>query len=315
MSDQYEGVRSLSFPALAAALGLDISDYKQRKHGQEFYGPCPIHHPKQNSTSFSYAADGRFNCFSCNAKGRGAIDLVKLVRGVGFQAAVELLGAVPIVEPPKQKSPVAVNSDATEPKPLEKDTWRKFAVPCPWLEARIPDAAVRERYGVFCYNNPARKSAYSGRVMLPVKDSAGLLYGYLGRDSSDNPDIPKYLFPKNLPKSRFLFGSDVLKADTFGPAPLKRVYLVESPFCVMKFASLGLPAVSPFGWSVSQEQIALLCQIARGVVFLPDANKHQDASSLVPNLASKLWTRFPELPAGITDPEQFQNREAVLALC
>ena len=131
MSDQYEQIRSLSFPALAAALGLDISDYKQRKHGQEFFGPCPVHHPKQNSTSFSYAADGRFNCFSCNAKGRGAIDLAMAIRGVGFQAAVELLGAVPIVEPPKQKSPVAVNSDATELKPLEKDTWRKFAVSCP----------------------------------------------------------------------------------------------------------------------------------------------------------------------------------------
>ena len=140
MSDQYEQIRSLPFPALAAALGLDIGQYRQRKHGQEFYGPCPVHNPKQNSTSFSYAADGRFNCFSCNAKGRGAIDLVKLVRGVGFQAAVELLGAVPIIEPSNAKSPAT------------------------------------------------------------------------GQNES-------------------------VKVRTFGQAPLKRVFLVESPFCVMKFAS------------------------------------------------------------------------------
>ena len=82
---------------------------------------------------------------------------------------------------------MAVNSDATEPKPLEKDTWRKFAVPCPWLEARIPDAAIRERYGVFCYNNPARRSAYSGRVMLPVKDINGQLFGYLWKAGYGKP--------------------------------------------------------------------------------------------------------------------------------
>ena len=33
------------------------------------------------------------------------------------------------------------------------------------------------------------------------------------------PDTPKYLFPKNLPKSRFLFGAAELKAGMFGPAP------------------------------------------------------------------------------------------------
>ena len=37
--------------------------------------------------------------------------------------------------------------------------YEKFKVACPWLEERIPDAGVRERYGVFCYKNPARKSA------------------------------------------------------------------------------------------------------------------------------------------------------------
>jgi hypothetical protein len=99
--DQYEQVRSLSFPALAASLGLDITNYRQRKHGQEFYGPCPIHKPKQNSTSFSYAADGRFNCFSCNAKGRGAIDLTKLVKNLGFKEAVEFLGSIPPPAPKK----------------------------------------------------------------------------------------------------------------------------------------------------------------------------------------------------------------------
>src|ERR1700693_359307 len=170
MSDQYEHLRSLPFPTVAASLGLDIHDYRQRKHGQEWHGKCPIHRPNQNSTSSSYAQDGRFHCFSCGAKGKGAIALIKLVAGVNFQAAVDTLGGIPAVESPKEKSPVVGDSVAssaesmqTELKPMQKDTWRKFAVPCPWLEQRIPDAAIRERYGVFCYNNPGRKAAYSGR--------------------------------------------------------------------------------------------------------------------------------------------------------
>ncbi len=77
MSDQYEALRSLSFPALAEALGIDLSTFKTRKSGKEHYGPCPIHRPKHNQTSFSYAANGAFHCFSCGAKGRGAIDFVK----------------------------------------------------------------------------------------------------------------------------------------------------------------------------------------------------------------------------------------------
>jgi DNA primase len=211
VSDQYEQVRSLPFPALASALGLDIDNYRQRQHGKEWYGPCPIHNPKQNSTSLSYAADGKLHCFSCEAKGRGGIDLVKLVKNLGFKEAVEFLGAVPLPTTKKEPVEALVASDGVL-KPMEKDSWRKFAAPCPWLEARIPNG-VRERFGVFRYNNPARKSAYSGRVMLPVKDVAGALYGYLGRDTqsrqpeTDHAGSPKYLFPKNLPKSRFLFGA------------------------------------------------------------------------------------------------------------
>jgi DNA primase len=195
---------------------------------------------------------------------------------------------------------------------LEKDTWRKFAIPCPWLEARIPDAKIRELYGVFCYLNPARKSAYSGRVMLPVKDSAGVLFGYLGRAIAPETE-PKYLFPRDFPKSRFLFGSAEILAGTFGQAPLKRVYLVESPFCVMKFAMYGLPALSPFGWSVADEQIQVLTQLTRGLVFLPDTNKYEQAASIVSKLASRLWVRFPPLPAGYEDPE-YLSLEQIQAL-
>jgi DNA primase len=331
--DKYESVRSLSFPALALALGLDLDQYRQRKLGKEWYGPCPVHNPKQNSTSFSYAADGKFNCFSCNAKGRGGIDLYKLVKNVGFQAAVEALSARPTVEPSQIKSPATGQISAAGSgedqglgnglKPFTGQ-YHKFAVPSPWLEARIPDAGTREKYGVFCYNNPARKSAWSGRVMIPIKDVEGVLFGYLGRstaartpDSTMESQNAKYLFPRDFPKSHFLFGAYELRQHLLafggGRTLYHQVFLLESPFAVMKFASYGLPALSPFGWNVSHEQIEILKSLGKAVIYLPDRNKERDGIPVSAELARHLWLRFPPLPAGVDDPEQM-TKEQILAL-
>jgi hypothetical protein len=46
---------------------------------------------KRNRGNFSYDVDGKFRCFSCTAKGRGAIALTMQVRQLGFQAATEIL--------------------------------------------------------------------------------------------------------------------------------------------------------------------------------------------------------------------------------
>jgi DNA primase len=316
--DIYSPIRTLSFAALAAALGFDLNKFKIRKNGHEYYGPCPVHNPTNNATSFSYLSDGKFHCFSCNAKGSGAIDLTKLVKGIGFKEAVSLLeplvGKQPAEHLAKEKSPVVGDSGASELKPFT-GKYDKYAVPCEWLEKRVPDKVIRDRYGVFQYNNPARKSAYSGRVMLPVKDVNNVLYGYLGRNidsdnSSTNP-TPKYLFPPNLPKSKFLFGCHEL--GNFGQLPLRVVYLVESPFCVMRLAALGFPAVSPFGWSVSEPQLEALQNLAKGIVYLPDRNKYPDCDSVVKALAGKLWVKAPPLPAGIDDPE-YLTKDQILAL-
>ena len=320
--DKYASLRELPFPALATVLGFSLERFKHQK--QDWAGPCPIHQSKNNVGCFRYHESGKFHCFSCEAKGRGGLDLAMRIRSIGFKAAVALLQAYsPTPELAKEKEPPVDAPGASrltignseidnQPTPLTKDTWKKFAVPCAWLEQRIPDAAMRERYGVFCYSNPARKSAYSGRVMIPIEDVQGVLFGYLGRntDTQDHTSA-KYLFPKNLPKSHFLFGAHELSVQQKQPLPLKRVFLVESPFCVMKFASLGLPAVSPFGWSVSPEQIAILKQLCRGVVFLPDNNKRVEAISTLNKLAEVLWIHYPLFPED--DPEQL-DREAILAL-
>ena len=327
--DKYESLRSLHPMNVLNALGVNTSTFKKRSNKPEWYGKCPIHHSKNNNTCFSIHEDGRFGCFSCEAKGRGALDLAMQVLKIGFKEACERLGSIPAptAQSPNVEAPAA-RSEVL--KPILKDTWRNYQVPCEWLEARCPDKSVREAYGVYCYNNPARKSAYSGRVMIPVKDAEGVLYGYLGRDTKCNRDsnpapetAPKYLLPKNLPKSQFLFGAWELSRGLHlesvrrgephsGGLPLKVLYLVESPLAVLHFASLGLPCVAAYGWSVSEQQAELLKQLTRGVVALPDANKAgREYDAVIRELAQRVWVRFPSLP--VNDPEQL-DKETILAL-
>jgi DNA primase len=150
--------------------------------------------------------------------------------------------------------------------------------------------------------------------MIPVKRfDDGALMGYLGRAIESNEGEPKYLFPKGLEKHLYLFGAAEMKAYNESHLPFKVVYLVESPFCVLKFTSMGLPAVSPFGWSVSDEQLQILQQLTRGVVYLPDRNKTEEAEGIAGKLARHLWCRAPALPEGIDDPEQLSD-EALKAL-
>lgn len=318
--DNYAVIRSLPFPAVASALGIDLKRFQLK--GKDWAGPCPLHGSKNNVGCFRYEVDGgRWHCFSCEARGRGPIDLTIKMRSIGFKQAVEMLSYITPSEPSPAKEKEPIEAPVASDGVLKPFTgkYHKFAVACPWLEQRIPDAGVRERYGVFQYRNQTRKSIYTDKVMIPIRDAEGILYGYLARDIAGNTNTtaaeaqPKYLWPKGLPKSRFLFGAHEILAGTFGSAPLRICYLVESPFCVMKFAMWGIPAVSPFGWSVSSEQQEQLAQLAKGCIYLPDRNKWDNRHREVAALAEHLWVRCPPLPADCEDPESL-TKETLLSL-
>ncbi len=308
MPDAYAHIRNLPLFAVLSGLGIDMSRFKQRKgkYGKEYYGPCVFHEAKENNTSFSFSENGLFHCFSCQVKGKSAIDLVMKVKECNFTSAVALLEQLG-TQVGTQTEPKTEQQEATKLVPF-KGSYHKYKVPCEWLTNRIPSQDVLDRFEVFCYNNPARKSAYSNKVMLPIKGTDGQTYGYLGR--SFNGEDVKYNFPSSFPKHKFLYGAyEALQLHQ----PLKVVYLVESPFCVMKYASYGLPAVSPFGWSVSQEQLDILCTLSKGVVYLPDKNKFGQSSSTTANLARQMWVKSPPLPEGIDDPESLTVQQ-LLAL-
>lgn len=304
--DQYEHVRKYPLNVVLAALGFET--FKYRKAGTEGFGKCPVCQPKKNSTAFSFNDDGRFFCFSCQAKGRGAIDLVIAIRKCGFQEAVEWLKTMTPEnlsgEGPKTSVPFEKKVSLMENPPF-KSTYEKYKVESPWLKERGFTPETLERFEVFQYENPARRSAYNGSVMLKIRRwSDSECVGYLVRNVGEvTQERPKYSFPKGLAKGLELFGAHQIK-NSGQKLPLRVVYVVESPFCVLKFHQLGLPAVCPFGYSVSAEQVAILGQIARGVIYLPDRDKSQAVAGFVQQVSRVCWTRNPELPEGVDDPEQ-----------
>jgi DNA primase len=309
MEDRHKALRELPFAALAQVLDFDLSKFRQRKNGTEWTGPCPIHRPKKNSSSFSFAQDGRYQCFSCSAKGRGAIDLTMAVKKCGFADATALLEAAsqslprPTAEGPTQPQQQS-NLQASE-NPAFKSTYSKFRTESPWLTERGLTPETLDRYEVFQYHNPTRRSQLDGSVLLKISRwSDGECVGYLSRNIGEcTPEKPKYRFPANLHKSLEVFGAFQLK----GSERLRIVYVVESPFCVMKFHQLGVPAVSPFGWTVSPQQADVIRQLAKGVVFLPDRDKRKEATQYAGLLSEFVWVKMPEFET--EDPESLTEAQ------
>jgi hypothetical protein len=279
MEDRHARVRAMPFDALARALGIDTSKFKARKGGTEHAGPCLVHRPKKNSTSFSYAQDGKFGCFSCAAKGRGATDLAMAVNGIGFQAAVELLEPYAGIGNRSQSADnriantagsltaggaaaprIATIQEVPSENPPKKFSYEQHYVPSVWLQARHLAPRTCERYGVGQYDNPARQSAYKGRVLIRMQRFSDGARSATWRTTSRRRKVgaPEYAMPPGIHMSLEVFGAWQLKERS----PLRIVYLVESPFAVMRFHEMGLPAVSPYGWSFSQQQAEIIGQQA-----------------------------------------------------
>lgn len=294
----YEELRAISLLSVLDLLGVQ-SDFKTRKGGTEHYGACPVCKPKKNQGNFSFDESGRFNCFSCGAKGRGAIDLVKAIKACGFQDAVTWLSRVSVPQTTPISAPVLPEPISLTENVAFKSTYEKYAVKSEWLEKRGLSPETCKQFGVFQYDNPNRVSKYKGKILIPIRRFRdGELVGYLARTAIPAENEPKYLFPPKLAKHLEVFGAFQLK----GRAPLRLGYLVESPLCVMRFHQLGFPAVSPYGVSLASEQAAILAQIAKGWVVLPDADRRVECLKLVlPMLGQHCWVKAPEFQA--SDPE------------
>jgi len=304
-------VRALPSESLAGALGIDLSRFKRRKGGTEWAGPCPVHKPKKNSTAFSYNVDGRFACFSCDAKERGAIDLAMQATGVGFQQAVDFLQPLTSATVPQEtpKEAETVPESSPDGNPPKKFTYEKFTVPSERLK---PRGLTSETLGALRRVRVQER----GEAVAVLRQGHDPDPAVLGRRHRGIPGprpaagrrargVAEVRHARGAAQGARAFRGGQLKE----PARLRVISVVESPLCVMKFAQMNQPAVSPFGEHVSQEQAQIISELARGVVYLPDRGMHSKVAESVQLLSARCWVKMPMLVDGVDDPENLTEEQ------
>ena len=301
--DKYEAVRSLPLAGVLHALGF--TEWKDRKSGLEKYGRCPSHAPKRNSNSFSFHKDGRYQCFSCGAKGRGSIDLVMLVKQVNFRDAVAFLeGISGAIHPETIDVSAQDEAPPISENPAFSGNYEKYYQPCDWLTERGLSDKTLKLFGVGLYENPKRVSIYAGKVMSPIRRwNDGEKVGYAARTIEPAEGEPKYLFPKGFQKHLELFGCCQLREQ--GVARPPRLHRGKS-VCGHEV----LAARSACGLAVRLVSFARASryrrQLAKGWMYLPDKNKEEGVGKSVAMLSRFCWVKQPALPEGCDDPESLR---------
>lgn len=182
--DLYSELRRIPLSVVLQSLGF--TDYKQK--GENWTGVCPFHNGKTRTFSFT---ESKFHCFSCEKGGVGAIDLLKAF-GKSFTEAVEYLKTIPV---------------ATENQPISFN-YEKYYQPCDWLLEKFSQE-VLDHFGVGLYDNPSRKSSYTGKVMFPIRRfSDGQKVAYAAMENWNSPVI----LPKNFASHLEVYGAYELKA-------------------------------------------------------------------------------------------------------
>lgn len=158
---------------------------------------------------------------------------------------------------------------------------------------------------------------FRNRLMAPIRDAAGRIVGFGGRDLSGDPQTPKYInTQENLiyRKSELLYGlhdaRDALRKR-------RQAVLVEGYFDVMRCMLHGIDnVVAPCGTALTSEQAGLLRRYVAEVVVLFDGDAAGVRAALrgvSVIVAAGLRVRALLLPEG-QDPDDFVGAHGGAAL-
>ena len=141
------------------------------------------------------------------------------------------------------------------------------------------------------------RGSMAGRICIPIHNEQGELVAYAGRWMADEgfpEDEDRYKLPAKFQKARVLYNLHRVPET-------EHLVLVEGYWSAIRLHALGVPVVSLMGWSVSDEQVALL--LARGikrVTLLLDGDEvgRNGREKVLPALSSAFFVHSPLLPEG-----------------
>lgn len=291
---------------------------KLEKAGKNMKARCPFHNEKTPSFFVSPDRDSYY-CFGCGAKG-DIFTFVEEFEGLDFFGALKLLAertgvtlergsfekkndkeaifnaleaATQFFESNLPKSKSA--QDYLAKRGLTENTvkaWRIGFVADDWrtlyeyLSARKFSDSEIEQAGLIKKTDKGHYDRFRGRIIFPIRDSAGRVVAFTGRILPENDDgkSAKYL---NSPetavfnKSRIIYGFDLAKL-----AIKKFDYsvIVEGQMDIIMCHQAGFQnVVATSGTALTPEHLTLLRRISNRVIMAFDADKAGY------NAATKAW--------------------------
>ena len=198
---------------------------------------CPFH--KERKPSFGiHAETGKYNCFSCNAKG-DIISFIGRILNVDRKEAIKYISNLSAKERVAPKMPINTNSLHNNIYDYHKHT-------------------DLEGYKYFHNRNISKKtvdmfeiSSKDGYVIFPIRDKQGTILEVQKRQISNK----KYLFPKGFNIRQYIFG--LYELYKYGDKN-KPVIVCESVIDALTCWEYGYQAIAIYSAMLRAEQLELL---------------------------------------------------------
>jgi DNA primase len=271
-----------------------------RPHGDNLFGPCPIHGGDSKNAFVVSLTKNLWHCFTRCRAGGDVVDLVRRLDSTDYRTTALYLASLADTTMPASRA-------VPDTRPFQPFTARLSLDPAvPFLAQKgiRPDTARVFDCGLF------RGAGFlQGCVAVRLHDPAGHPIGYAGRVMDpDRARHGKWRLPARLPKRSLLYGLHRIqnRAD-------HGIVIAEDPWSVMRLAQIGAPAVALLGTTLSSEQAALLAPFPRILLMLDGDEAGRLAAS---DLRSRLVTPqvgVAELPEGL-DPDQLADHD-LRAIC
>lgn len=110
---------------------------------------------------------------------------------------------------------------------------------------------------------------FDDRVLFPLRDLIGKIEGFAGRKVSQDGKSAKFLYTRGVSKTSMLYGAHLafplLKKRAGLSGQYADLYVCEGLMDALRLLSLGLPAVSLLGASLSERQCEEIIRLAKGL--------------------------------------------------
>lgn len=235
--------------------GIRLNQTKQNR----LSGCCPLHNGDNPNAFHVDLQRNLFHCFT-HCGGGSIFDFVMKKENLSFyQAALKIWN---IFFQPSQKC----QNQTKKPKipqlaQLAQLAQLKLQYNHPYLKRRGIDENVARYFHIgYC-----QYGIMKNRIAIPILNTNKDIVAFCGR--AIDHTTPKYLFPKNFHKSKYLF--NIQNIIPYAPKP---VFIVEGFFDCIYIAKLGFDSIALMGASISKEQLNLLKPIKRFYILMLDGD-------------------------------------------